>query len=160
METKIKDLINDIGYHGPTILGIWTLFLLRNRFPYLVAYIVGFFLNMKISEYLKIWIQEPRPDGCKEDYKRHPIHKFGMPSTHAQTAFYSIFYTFMILHNTNTLIAMCVLGGITLYQRHNMRCHSIKQLTVGVFTGAICAYIAFFCIKSILQNNTMIRLKN
>ena len=152
-----KDAINEIGYHGPTILGIWTIYLLRNRFPYIMAYMIGFFLNLKISEYLKIWIQDPRPDGCKEDFKRHPVHKYGMPSTHAQTAFFSIFYTYMILQNNNILITMCIFGGITLYQRYETRCHSIGQLTVGVFTGAISAYISFFCIKHILQNNTMIK---
>ena len=146
------DIIDRIGYHGPNILGVVSLYLLlsRNQFPYLISYCVGYLLNIKINEILKTYIKEPRPKGCKEDFKRGTPHYYGMPSGHAQMCFFSVIYIYLITKDIILLIWMLALAFTTLFQRYTTKCHSPLQLLAGSITGGVVSTIVFFATKYLL----------
>lgn len=148
----IENIIDKIGFHGPIILGLWSIYLLKNQFTYLMAYVVGFMVNTKINEALKILIKQPRPKGCEEEFGKDTAHHYGMPSGHAQMAFFSIAFIYLTTKNQIVFLWMCLLGSITLYQRYNRKCHSIPQLVMGAVTGSIISMSIYWITKYVCKN--------
>jgi len=150
---SISLLIDAIGFYGPNLLIIATIFFTWKQVPYLIAFIIGSFLNKKINEGLKGWIKEPRP---KRDeslvfkyenlYYRGP-HKWGMPSGHAQTIFYCISYLYFVTESSKILAFSALLGINTLYQRYKSHVHTAKQLAIGSLLGVFFAYLTFIATK-------------
>jgi membrane-associated phospholipid phosphatase len=136
------DIINQVGSNSPFIISVIVLYLLRNNTPYLWAFILGSLLNHWLNLLLKISIQDPRPR-IINDPNYLGAQQYGMPSGHAQIAFFAItFYYLVKKHNTNTfLFSFLALSGITLscitlYQRYTYKYHTLEQLLVGAIMGS------------------------
>jgi membrane-associated phospholipid phosphatase len=87
--------------------------------------------------------REPRPENpleftSFESYKNE--ERYGMPSGHAQSVFFSIVYLYNIHHSIYLLLSTMFVGFITLYQRWKYRRHTIQQLIVGSAVGSIFAW--------------------
>ncbi len=137
-----------IGYFGPQILMFLSIFLLRNKSTLLYIYLLGIFLNGIINYMLKGLIKEPRPsedvhifnaelNSSKINGRRIGFDRFGMPSGHTQTVFYSSAFLYFALRDGNTNIIMALLSLITAYQRIESRHHTLAQVVVGAIVGSL-----------------------
>jgi membrane-associated phospholipid phosphatase len=118
---NVQLIIHDLGLYGPVLMAGLTVSQFWNRvgFPYLIVYFLGYFMNKKLNEMLKLLFKSPRPEpmdmlkqqqrdmfgwfhrwmsGSSVDDTKIYIpraHIYGMPSGHAQSAGYSLafFYT-------------------------------------------------------------------
>lgn len=147
----MKPILDIIGASAPITLFFISLFFLRNIKNYLLFYIFGFGINNILNAFLKILIQEPRPeDDTKfiEFYTKNGIRfgpdKYGMPSGHAQNCAYSLLFITLVLNNTNITLFYSIITLISLIQRYNYNNHTIMQLIIGLLIGFIFAYFIFF----------------
>jgi membrane-associated phospholipid phosphatase len=92
----ITRTIDYIGYLGPFLLLLSSIILLRTKGTLLSVYVVGYVLNLIINVILKDIIKQPRPSEDLSIFnasvahgKRISFDRYGMPSGHAQMAFYS-----------------------------------------------------------------------
>jgi membrane-associated phospholipid phosphatase len=148
---KIRD---SIGFFAPLILLLVSLWKLASRPPYLIAYVVGFFMNMGLNSVAKLWFKEARPEGGRnlfswENYSG--AEKYGMPSLHAQSDMYSIAFLWLVVGSPEWTTFELVLYGLTLYQRWSYKRHTIQQLGVGTCVGAVMAYFVYSLTKNYLR---------
>ncbi len=144
-------IVDLIGYYGPIILGILTLFLLYSTKTYLVVYVFGFILNIVVNNILKQIIKQPRPKGDldifnpskKHDYSHNPIQVYGMPSGHSQMVLFSTTYTYLVFKNIPLTLFYLLLTLNTIVQRVRYRNHTVMQVIVGSFVGALVAYVVY-----------------
>jgi len=144
-------IIDLIGYYGPIILGILTLFLLYSTKTYLVVYVFGFILNIVVNNILKQIIKQPRPKGDldifnpskKHNYSHNPIQVYGMPSGHSQMVLFSTTYTYLVFKNIPLTLFYLLLTLNTIFQRVRYRNHTVMQVIVGSFVGALVAYVVY-----------------
>lgn len=132
-----------LGYLGPIVLFFVIVYLLWDQ-SVLYVYVIGFLLNSIINLLLKVTLKQSRPSNGKsilhESYEG--IEKYGMPSGHAQSVFFS--FSFLYFYGYDSLWASSIVV-LTIYQRWIYRQHSIDQLLVGSLIGIGVAY-AMRCI--------------
>lgn len=149
------EFIDIVGYLAPFILFFTSICILRSKSYLFIYYIIGFGLNILLNILLKSIIQQPRP---KEDIKLINIAKnngkrisydvYGMPSAHAQLCFYSLIYIYLVFKNWNwTIFFYTIISLSTLYQRVKYKNHTLPQVLVGAFVGALFSYLIFFTSK-------------
>jgi membrane-associated phospholipid phosphatase len=156
--------IDCIGHQGPLLLlGLSTYLLWRKPF-YLSFYLTGWVCNVIINILLKGFIQQPRPSedlhvfrAEKEHIKRMGFDRYGMPSGHAQMAFYSVGFLYFVFQNTFLLISTAILSIITNYQRVKYKNHTVMQVIVGSLVGFFVGYV--FYILSKKNKMGILRLK-
>ena len=129
------DIINQLGSNAPFIISIIIIYLLRTNTPYLWAFILGSILNHWFNLLLKFVIKDPRPRVVRDD-NYLGIEQYGMPSGHAQIAFFAIAFYYLVKKQwTNTILFVflsCIaLSSITLYQRYTYKYHTPEQLLAG-----------------------------
>jgi len=116
---------------------------------------VFYFINDAINQLCKITIKQERPaDGKKiinEPY--FSADKYGMPSRHSESAFFSCFYLFLVKGDVNVLIFELFICALTLYQRIKYRQHTIEQLCVGSILGISVASIGYFLTNRYIISN-------
>jgi membrane-associated phospholipid phosphatase len=161
MLEAIEKIIDIIGYFGPQILILFTIFLLFNKYTLLQIYLIGFVINSFLNFVLKGIIKQPRPsedkhvfnvwlnNGMKGD--RLWFDRFGMPSGHAQSVFYSTFFISFALQNTNINILYLIISLNTLYQRVKYKNHTVLQVIVGAIVGTIIGSLLYYYSQKILQ---------
>jgi membrane-associated phospholipid phosphatase len=161
MLEAIEKIIDIIGYFGPQILILLTIFLLFNKYTLLQIYLIGFVINSFLNFVLKGIIKQPRPsedkhvfnvwlnNGMKGD--RLWFDRFGMPSGHAQSVFYSTFFIIFALQNTNINILYLIISLNTLYQRVKYKNHTVLQVIVGAIVGTIIGSLLYYYSQKILQ---------
>lgn len=145
----VETIIYSSGYNSGIILGIIGIYLLRNMPPYLWTFIIGNGLNLFLVKCLKVFIRQARPPNpipfpemeTPTTYTKE--EQFGMPSGHAQIAFFMITYIYLVKKSPSWLVFSLFLGCITLYQRWVYRRHTVEQLVVGCVAGSAFAYILF-----------------
>lgn len=142
--TMLTNAINIVGFIGPLLaIGI-TLYHLWQFPVYMFVYICFLIVNTGINHGLKLWIRQRRPlDGKSilgEVYTG--VHKYGMPSAHAQSIMYSVTYLYSTTNNIHLLVTGLCIVGVTIYQRWAYNRHTIFQLIVGMLIGSIIAYMA------------------
>ena len=149
--------IDKIGFIGPILLLFINVYNLWNQQKYLLSYLVCFIGNTIVNKILKIIIKQKRPiDGIKimnEEYSGVEI--YGMPSGHAQSAFFSIAFLHFVKVSPIWLILELFVAAITIYQRWKYRQHSPEQLFVGAFVGIGVAYFSFYLTKQLLSRKTI-----
>lgn len=137
-------ILNSLGANGPIILFfINILCLTQYSHKYIVFYVFFTFADILLNETLKGIIKEPRPLGYKSnnevyhnlDYRG--IHKYGMPSGHAQSTAFSITYIGLLTKSPLLILLELCIGCVVLYQRWATRKHSIIQLTIGTIVGCL-----------------------
>ena len=146
MENTVEYTFDNVGYYGPIILFFVAIYFLWNRPKYLQLYMICFLINTLLNKSLKLMFREPRPDNPIvfadfENYKNE--ERYGMPSGHAQSVFYSIVYLYSIHHSISVLLSTLFIGFTTLYQRWKYRRHTVKQLIVGSAVGSIFAWAVY-----------------
>jgi len=142
----LKDVFDFIGVSGQILTAIIAVIALLERPPYLIAFIVGTFLNEIVNSILKMIIKQDRP--------RNPVHYiddagvtgahiYGMPSGHAQSTFFAITYLYLVKAPPTIILICLFIGILTLYQRWSFRRHTIEQLIAGLIVGIIVANIVY-----------------
>lgn len=149
------NIIDIIGMSGPLILFIISIMNLWKQ-KYIYGYLLFYIVNTFINNILKNSIKEPRPNNTiiKEQYTE--IHKYGMPSYHAQSVVFSLVFLYLVNKSIFLLLIEIFIVIITLYQRWFYRHHTIEQLSVGSFIGGVNAYIGYFMTKQYFVTNRSI----
>jgi len=165
-------IINLIGKYGPLILMVITLYLLRNRNNLFFYYVIGIFMNAVLNLILKGIILEPRPlqdpklfnlavkNGKRFIFKNGVIpHDIcGMPSGHAQSAFFSTTFIYLSLKNTNIALSYLIISLVTMYQRVISNYHTPLQVIVGGIVGTLFACVMFYLAKQNIKG--IIKIKS
>ena len=150
LEEYAKIFIHNFGKSGPLVLFIYSLYLLWNKSNLLYYYIFGVFLNAILNLVLKGIIKEPRPS---EDPKLfnialkhsirfkfvngYPHDIFGMPSGHAQSAFFSTIFIYLALKDPKISFIYLLICLITMYQRVLFKSHTVLQVFAGALVGIL-----------------------
>jgi membrane-associated phospholipid phosphatase len=152
------EIIDKIGFLGPIILFFITTYNLLNQKKYLFSYFIFFIANTLVNKILKNIIKEKRPEnGIKimnENYAG--LEKYGMPSGHAQSSFFSISFLCFVKGFSITTIFELFIAGLTLFQRWKYKNHTLEQLLVGSIFGMVFAYISFNITKLYLSSKHFI----
>ena len=143
--TNIKIQFDMIGFTGPLILMFIVIFYLWNQKSYLTVYLFFYILNVFLNTLLKINIMQDRPSNGRSIVDEHynGYQKYGMPSTHAQTAAFSIMFLYLVKKSEKLLIIGIFLAILTLYQRYVYNRHTLQQLFIGTCVGVLVAYIGY-----------------
>jgi membrane-associated phospholipid phosphatase len=158
-------IIDFLGYFGPVILFVLSLFILYPTKTYLFIYVVGFILNILVNNILKKIIKQPRPDGDldifnpskKHNYNHNPIQVYGMPSGHAQMVLFSTTYVYLVLKNMYVTLFYLLLSINTLVQRIRYKNHTFMQIIVGSIVGVVVSYLVYQYATNNLVGNLNIR---
>lgn len=143
----MNNFIETIGFFGPFILFFTSLWILRKKYIYFFTYISGFLLSIIINYFLKIIIKQPRPSENKDLFnilitngKSIDFEKYGMPSGHAQSVFYSTIYIYLITNDIKICMFYLLISLITVFQRIIAKRHTILQVIAGSVIGVFLAY--------------------
>lgn len=150
LEEFVKSFIKKFGKIGPLTLFFISIYLLRNKSNLLYYYICGFFLSSILNLVLKGIIKEPRPS---EDPKLfnialkhsirfrfingYPHDIFGMPSGHAQSAFFSTIFIYLALKDIGITLFYLFIALLTMYQRVLFNSHTVTQVFAGAIVGIL-----------------------
>jgi|TARA_X000000368_G_scaffold298847_1_gene237972 membrane-associated phospholipid phosphatase len=155
-----------IGRYGPVILFFLSLLFLSGKYITRDIYIVGFMVNVFVNSILKILIKQKRPNKYKsttlisslmdsapesQKEKEKSVHRYGMPSGHAQTVSFSLAYISLVLNNLYISTAFLVFTVITCIQRVVFTRHYIDQVIIGAFVGCVMAYITYKIKNKIIE---------
>lgn len=160
----INTTIDTVGYSGPVLLLLSSIYLLSEKTTYLPIYLVGFVFNIILNCFLKGLIQQPRPAEDKRLFNLEVIHgerisydRYGMPSSHTQLVFYSTAFIHFVLRDNKTTAVYLLVSLITAYQRIKNKNHTFFQVLVGSITGLFMGYSLYYYGKSLLKG--ILRLK-
>jgi membrane-associated phospholipid phosphatase len=154
MTDFMVDLLNIFFYNfgklGPLLLFVNSLYLLWNKNNLFYYYVYGIFLNAILNLVLKGIIKEPRPS---EDPKLfnialkhsirfkfvngYPHDIFGMPSGHAQSAFFSLIFIYLSLKDIRITFGYLLVALLTMYQRVLFKEHTVLQVIAGAIVGIL-----------------------
>jgi len=153
----INVLLDFIGEFGPIILFGITVFLLRFKTNLLVYYCAGMLLKSVFNALLKVIIQAPRPiedpqlfnsmlqySRLHRPYYQLPYDKYGMPSGHSSSVFYSTIFVHLAFRDVRTTSFFLLVSLITLFQRVNNLFHSIPQIIAGTLLGILVGWGTFY----------------
>ena len=145
----MRNIIDKIGFFGPVIIFLISIYNLWNQQKYLISYLVFSFCNTIVNKILKVIIQQKRPNGSIKimDESYEGIENYGMPSGHAQSSFFSIAFLYFVKGSSIWLIAELFIAGLTVYQRWKYRQHTIEQLIMGSILGICFAYLSYYITK-------------
>lgn len=157
-------LVDYIGYFGPQILLLVSIFLLRNQGTFLYIYLFGMFASSIINYILKGLIREPRPsedihifnmelNNSKINGRRLGFDRFGMPSGHSQGVFFSLVFIYFVLKNTKISLVYLLIALNTLRQRVVYKNHTISQVIIGSLVGGGLAFAFYKYGKHIMKGS-------
>jgi membrane-associated phospholipid phosphatase len=148
-EPIIKTL-DYLGYLGPFLLLVSTIFLLRNKGTFLSLYIVGYICSIITNIILKSVIKQPRPNEDLSIFnaevthgKRISFDRYGMPSGHATGVFYSTMFIIFALKSPLLSFIYILISVNTCYQRIKYKNHTILQVICGAFIGLVIGYVSY-----------------
>lgn len=150
------DILYEFGGYSPIILIVLSWYLLWEHKNLFFYYNVGLIANAILNIVLKGLIKEPRPmfDNKKiklmithaRDYffqNGIPFDVYGMPSGHAQAAFFMSVFIYLSLKHTNLLYLYIFFSLLICYQRVKFDYHSISQVVVGAIIGSVFAKLVY-----------------
>jgi membrane-associated phospholipid phosphatase len=153
----LNSFILNFGKFGPLLLLINSLYLLWHKDNLFYYYLCGYFLNWILNLVLKGIIKEPRPS---EDPKLfnialkhsirfkfvngYPHDIFGMPSGHAQSAFFSTIFIYLALKDIKITIGYLIFALLIMYQRVLFNRHSALQVLAGAIVGILFGGFIYF----------------
>ena len=154
-------ILNTLGANGPIILFFFNILCLTQySHKYVAFYVFFIFMDVLLNELLKGIIQEPRPLGYKSNNEVYHnlmysgIHKFGMPSGHAESTAFSLTYIGLVTKSPLLIVLEMGIACIVLYQRWATRKHTIIQLLVGTIIGSILGISCYIIVdKTIIEHN-------
>ena len=168
-------ILYTLGRYGPFIMFIISLIILKAKAVTSETYVLGFVMNTLINPIIKLIIKQRRPDKEKSttylsatidksknpnDLKHPPsfveqatdAHRYGMPSGHAQTAFFSLVYIWLAYQHNIVTSLFLLLTIITCIQRIIARKHYLDQVICGALIGGLIAYFFFTTMKQLLKS--------
>jgi len=159
-----QSIFDYLGFFGPHILLVTSIFLLRNKNTLLYVYIIGVFSSSIINYILKGLIKCPRPSENVHVFnmelnnelisgRRMGFDRFGMPSGHAQSVFFSLVFIYLALKNTKISLFYLFICLVTIYQRLKYNDHSLLQLVVASIIGSFISFAFYKYAKHILKNS-------
>lgn len=150
------DILYEFGGYAPILLILLSWYVLWDHKNLFFYYNVSLIANSVLNIILKGIIQEPRPmfDSKKvklmathaKDYffqNGIPFDMYGMPSGHAQMAFFSTLFIYLSLKHKNLLYLYLIITLFICYQRVKIQYHSISQIVVGGMVGLGFAYFSY-----------------
>lgn len=150
------NIIDHIGYNGPSIAIIITVVNLLDQTKYLVSFILFYFVEYYLVGMMKNMIKEPRPSGYLEkkyddggDYEG--ISLYGMPSGHSSAVWYAATFLWLVKGSPYLLILQLAICFNTMYQRWAFRKHSVAQLFAGALVGGGVSWFAFIVTKQAVR---------
>lgn len=150
--------IHTIGYLGPPILFFASIYFLFNKWTSLFIYLFGFCINILLNVMIKSFIQEPRPAEDRRLFnleilnkKRIGYDRYGMPSGHAESVFYSTVFILLTLKNKWIGMAYLLVALITSFQRVGYQNHTSSQVIVGGLIGAIMGGLFYYYTVKVLK---------
>jgi membrane-associated phospholipid phosphatase len=149
MDFDLIKLVDTVGQNGPILTLFITSANLLSQKKYLISFLICVFINYLLNGILKSTIREPRPGQPKANDSEKMIDlvgnqdKYGMPSYHAQSVFFSTTFLYLVQKKPSMLFLELVICTITLYQRFKYKLHDIRQLAVGSFIGISFAFLCF-----------------
>lgn len=148
------NIIDYIGFNGPILLIFIHIFSLWKQKKYLYTYLFFIFVNKYINKILKFIIKQDRPFGynINHEYKfleYKGVEKYGMPSGHSQSIFFSTAYAWFVKKSPLLLFFDLFVCALTVYQRWKNNRHTFKQLFVGAIIGTLVAFFAYSMIRRI-----------
>ena len=148
-----------IGYNGDIINFFITSFSLWKQPSYASIFVLCYFIDIGINKILKKIIREPRPPGYADvsetlQSKYVNEEKFGMPSGHSESLFFSTAFLWFVIGSPIMLMIELFICAITLYQRWKNKKHTVEQLFVGAWIGILFAYFVFWY-NQIMYKNTI-----
>ena len=161
----IHNTFDTLGYFGPQLLLISSIYLLLDKKTYLHIYLIGFVLNIILNFLLKGLIQQPRPQEDRRLFnleilsgKRIGYDRYGMPSGHAQTSFYSTIFICLVLKDSLISLVYIFISFLTFYQRIKFNNHTLEQVMAGSFIGLGMGYLVYQYGKQILQGKLKLKI--
>lgn len=158
------NIFDEIGFYGPIILAILSVYLLWNQNNLCFFYVLGLIFDCILNLILKGIIQQPRSNVDSKEvqlalknnkrfmYKDGiPYDLFGMPSGHTSSAIFSTIFVYLALRKTNWLYLYLIISIFTIVQRVTSNSHTISQVIVGGFVGAGLAYWLFLFAEKKIQ---------
>jgi hypothetical protein len=148
------NVIDIIGFNGPIILFLTSIIKLWKQ-KYIYGYLLFYIINIFINNLLKNTIKQARPNNTMNTItEKYPgVHKYGMPSYHTQSVFFSLTFLFLVKKSVFLLLIECFIAFITIYQRWINHHHTIEQLVVGSIIGIINAYIGYILTYQYITNS-------
>jgi len=147
----MEEIRDKIGSFGPVITFFITNLNLVSQKKYLYSYLIFSCINHFLNPILKLIIREPRPkikieshEDLESRIKEWQDDKFGMPSYHAQSVFFSTTYLYLVQSNNYVLILNLFICALTVYQRWKFDRHDIRQLIAGSLIGITVGFIATY----------------
>jgi len=148
----IATIYNYVGFFGPYILTLFSMFFMFQNPNYnMWLFLIFNLINIVLNFILKNVLKDPRPNNEKKfmNIQRLNIDKYGMPSGHAQVAWYNVGIIMLNTIPISIKLISLVIACLTMYQRYNFNNHSVIQLFVGTVIGLLFAYISDYFIKYI-----------
>jgi len=150
------DILYEFGGYAPILLILLSWYLLWEHSNLFFYYNVGLIMNAILNIILKGFIQEPRPifdkrkitlmsKHTKEFFFQNgiPFDIYGMPSGHAQMAFFTSTFIYLSTKHTNFLYLYLLISLLICYQRVKYEFHSISQVIVGAIVGSSFGYLVY-----------------
>jgi len=150
------NILDKIGFYGPGIVGLITIFVLRDRPKWLFSYAIGYGSNIFVIILLKLLFRHPRPDEnlpifYANEKKGHIQYScYGMPSGHTQSTVFSTLFIWFATKNLWLTFLYFVITCLTIYQRLKYNKHNILQIVVGGVLGLCTAYIINNYVKRLI----------
>ena len=151
------DIFNKIGEYAPIFSVFFSGYLLWKKENLFFYYILGIVFSSILNFIIKLIIKQPRPNtdlklfniamknGKYIVFKDGiPYDLFGMPSAHSQMIWFSTIFIYLSLKNTKITLIYVLFCIITMGQRYYFNHHTISQILVGSFVGALFAYFIFY----------------
>jgi len=150
MDFDLIKMTDTVGQNGPILTLFITSANLISQKKYLISFLICVFINHFLNGILKSTIREPRPGQPKPNDSEKinldlvgNIEKYGMPSYHAQSVFFSTTFLYLVQKNPAVLFFEFIICIITLHQRFKYKMHDVRQLVVGSFIGIGFAALCF-----------------
>lgn len=133
-----------IGYLGPVICILISIYWLWGFPKYLIVYVIFAMFDLFINKVLKRWFKQDRPLDIKSiiGEEHEGIELYGMPSKHLQSIFFSITYLYLVKGSLQWLMGELVIAALAINQEITYRQHTISQIIVGALCGISVAYVA------------------
>jgi membrane-associated phospholipid phosphatase len=162
----LTNLFDEFGSYGPILLLFLSMFLLWDNHNLFFYYTLGIFVNTILNLILKAIIQQPRPT---EDVKKFnlalthgkrfffkdgvPFNIFGMPSGHAQSAFFSTAFIYLSLRHENWFYFYAIFSLLIVLQRVVFNYHTVLQVIVGAVIGVGFAYFVYYLAREKIKGH-------
>jgi membrane-associated phospholipid phosphatase len=159
-----------LGANGPFLLYFIVCILLWNKTNLFWYYNAGIIVNIFLNIFIKLLWKEPRPNENPQLFalalkQKNPLlyqgglyyNIFGMPSGHAQTAFFST--AFIIQCNKKYVPFFLLYSLLILCQRLYFSYHSLSQVLVGSIIGSLMGYSFYYLATQRIKNKTASDLK-